>query len=459
VTRRTGGSLLGFVTVFAALLGGCTGAPRDAGFGDVRDAVARRAGLAPAWPAGDGSADAVSRRVTELFSRPLTAAGAVEIALLHNPGMQAELAGLGIARADLVQAGLLRNPIFNGEIRFPASPVQPFQISLAQSFLDLLRLPRRKRIAASLFEEVKLRLGAELVALVADTRAAFFTARASRENVALWKSVVEAGAAAADLAERQRKAGNITALERESQQALLEEARLEATRMELRFALDRERVNRLLGASRKETLWSDEETPEALPAREADREGLESLALVERLDVAASRAAVVTAARAVPGARLETLGDVAVDVHRERDAEGVATTGPGLEIPIPIFDQGQAASSRARAALLQAQKRFEALASDARSEVRSAHARVLAARRLLESTRDVLVPLRRRIVEETLLEYNGMLAGVFQLLSARQSEILARQLAIDALRDYWVARAELERAVGGPLVLAGKGEP
>ena len=43
---------------------------------------------------------------------------AIRIALINNPIVAAEYERLGIARADLVQAGLLSNPVFDGDIKF-----------------------------------------------------------------------------------------------------------------------------------------------------------------------------------------------------------------------------------------------------------------------------------------------------------------------------------------------------
>jgi len=61
------------------------------------------------------------------------------------------------------------------------------------------------------------------------------------------------------------------------------------------------------------------------------------------------------------------------------------------------------------------------------------------------------LPLRTAIVRETQLEYNAMLVGVFQVLEAKRQELDAGRIGIEALRDYWIARTELERAVGAPL--------
>ena len=51
--------------------------------------------------------------VKKLLAAPLTADAAVQIALINNRGLQATYAELGIAEADVVQAGRLRNPGFS----------------------------------------------------------------------------------------------------------------------------------------------------------------------------------------------------------------------------------------------------------------------------------------------------------------------------------------------------------
>ena len=91
------------------------------------------------------------------------------------------------------------------------------------------------------------------------------------------------------------------------------------------------------------------------------------------------------------------------------------------------------------------------VAIDARSEVRLAEVRLRTGRETVLHYRDVLVPLRKNVSEQALLHYNGMFISVFQLLTAKQGEVDARRGYLEALRDYWKARAELARALGGAL--------
>ena len=101
--------------------------------------------------------------VAALLSRPLGAEDAVQVALLRNRGLQASYAELGMAQADLVEAGLLQNPVFDTSIRFPdtAHLATDLETGLTQSFLNLLLLPAKKEIAAGQAEATKLRVAAE----------------------------------------------------------------------------------------------------------------------------------------------------------------------------------------------------------------------------------------------------------------------------------------------------------
>ena len=126
-------------------------------------------------------------------------------------------------------------------------------------------------------------------------------------------------------------------------------------------------------------------------------------------------------------------------------------TGPTLKLELPIFNQGQGRIARREAELRQAERRLEAEAIDIRAEVREARDRLLAEKDLALYYRDELVPERKRVLDLTVTNYNAMLKGPYDLLLARQNEIAAERGYIDALRDYWIARTDLERAVGGRL--------
>ncbi len=341
--------------------------------------------------------------------------------------------------------------MLGGEIRSPAAPVEPFEVLLTQSLLDLFQLPARRRTAAAVFEQAKLRVADEVLGLVAEVRSVSYNLQSVEQVASMRRTIVESERASAELAIRQHTAGNITDLDLETVQGAYEQAKLDLARSENEALAERERLNVLMGVWGPETVWTIAQRLPDLPPEEARLEDVESVAISRRLDLAAARREMEAAARVLRTARAEAIGDITVGVHHERDAEGGETTGPSLDIPLPVFGRGGPAKSRAEARLAQSRERYAALAVEIRANVRAVRSRLVAARARVEYYRDVILPRRRRIVEQSQLEYNAMLRGIFQVLGAKQSEIEAQREYIEAQRDYWVSRADLEHGIGWAL--------
>ena len=137
------------VALVAVTLAGCASGPSDAGFGDVQQAVLARTGQRVVWNRQSPEDAATTAAIGRLLAAELTADAAVQVALLNNRRLQAVFEELGIAQADLVEAGLLQNPVFAGHARFAGNAPAGTNIalSLVQSFLDLVTLPLRRRVA------------------------------------------------------------------------------------------------------------------------------------------------------------------------------------------------------------------------------------------------------------------------------------------------------------------------
>jgi cobalt-zinc-cadmium efflux system outer membrane protein len=263
-------------------------------------------------------------------------------------------------------------------------------------------------------------------------------------------------AAALELTQRQHEAGNINDLELANQQSTYSQARLDAAQVAKEMRSDREKLNRLMGLWGAQTQWS---IADELPGigREIPTEHLESLAMAQRLDLAASKAEVSAVVASLGLTKTyRYVGAIEFGVSTERDPDRQRVTGPTLRLELPIFNQGQSRIARREAELRQAERRLEADAIAIRSEVREARDRLLAEKDLVVYYRDELVPERKRVLDLTVTNYNAMLKGPYDLLLARQNELAAERGYIDALRDYWIARADLERAVGGSLTNSSK---
>lgn len=433
----------------AALLTGCASVPRDGGSDELQRALAERGAPPVVWNAEPAAAD--HERVTEMLQGELTADEAVAIAAVNSPRLQVTLAELGIARADLIEASTISNPVFEFEIRFPGDPYRPYELRLAQSLIELIQLPRRRAIGRSAFDAARMRISSEVLRFAGDVRAAYFDLLAATQHVALSRTIASAAQAAAEVAVRQHAAENITDLDLENEQALYEQAKLDLARSEQRLLLAREALIRAMGLRNAAAEWRLPESFPPLPAAELEPQELERLAAQQRLDLAIARRELEIAQGRVPLARLAALEETVVDVHYEREPDGARTVGPGVEFPIPIFNTGRAARTRAEAEFLRARHALHALEVETSSVLRSARSALMEARARVEYYRDVVVPRRARIVELTKLEHNAMLVGVFQLLQAKQNEMQARRDFIDAQRDYWTARTDLDRALHGVL--------
>ena len=431
----------------AALLAGCASFSPDGGFEDVSRLVRERTGQTPALQRDDADA-AVAARRAELLARPLTADGAVELAFLGNRGLQASFAQLGIAEADLVRAGRLRNPSF-GFGRLAGGGAVEIDRSLVFDVLGLLTMPLATQVEQHRFEQAQLRAADAAVGLAAEVRAAYVRAVAAQQLVRYAQQVIDAADASAELAARMAAVGNLSELARLREQAFRADATAQLARGRQRALAERERLVRRLGLTDPAGLRLPERLPD-LPAAALEPHDAERTALDRRLDVLIAKRSAEATARSLGLTRTTRLVDV-LEAGWQNQAQSGEPGRDGVEIrlELPLFDFGQARVARAEATYRQALGRVAQTAVDARSEVRETLAAYRTAWDVARHYRDEVVPLRKRISEENLLRYNGMLIDVFELLADAREQVAGVTGAIEALRDFWLADADLRTALTG----------
>ncbi len=456
---KAGRTIIGLL--LAALTGGCAASvPREAGFPEVERTVAERTGGQRVhWNQGTASDAAVAESVNAMLAKELSVEQAVQVALLNNRNLQATYEELMIAQAELVDAGLLRNPVFDAEIRFAeGGEGTGVEMALVQDFIDILYIPLRKRMAAAAFEAAKLRVAGDVLDLVGDVRAAFYTLQGSQQTLEMRRQVMAATAASYDLAQRLRVAGNNRELDLANERALYEQSKLDVRAAEARVAGDREALNRLMGLWGERTGWTVVPRLPELPADPVAIEGLERQAIERSLDLDAARRTVELAARAVGiAAPFGGIDEAELGVAAEREPDGEWAVGPAFSLPIPLFNQGRPVVASARARLRQAREHHAAMAVEIRSRVRAAHEAVAATRDQADYYAKVILPLRQQIVEQTQLQYNAMQIGTFQLLQSKREQIEAGNAYLRTLRDYWIARTELDLLLNGRMASLDSG--
>ena len=212
----------------------------------------------------------------------------------------------------------------------------------------------------------------------------------------------------------------------------------------------RERLARVMG------LWGDDlafQLPDRLPELpKAVREGgdLEAQALAQRLDVQGARRDADALARSLGLTKVTRFIDLLEVGILSNDETGLPRQrGWEIELGLPIFDFGGARVARAERQYMQAVNRTVETAVAARSEVREAYSAYRTAFDLARHYRDEIVPVRKRISDEVLLRYNGMLISVFELLADSREQVAAARGYIESLRDFWIAESDLQMAITG----------
>jgi cobalt-zinc-cadmium efflux system outer membrane protein len=440
------------VVILLVGLTGCTTFDQRAGFSDLSATVKNRSDLQLTWNMGTELDAQVADEVRERLTGRLTADAATRIALLNNRNLQAIYAELGVAQADLVQSGLLENPIFDFSATFPLAGGDPdLELGVALGFLNVFYIPLRKRVARAQFEAAKLRVTGEVLDSAADVRVTFYRHQANVQMVDLQQAIVRGLAAALEVAQRLRAAGNITDLDLARERVLAEEAKLQLAKAETAARQSREQLNDLMGLWGSQTAWEIEPRLPDIPAEPVAVEALERQALSKSLDLASARQEMIVAGERLGFSRAAALfPDLDVGAKAERN-EGEWEVGPTLEFPIPLFDQGQARIGRGAVALRRTQQVYYAMAVRIRSAARSIRDRMQSARSQAIYYRDILLPLHERIVNETQLQYNAMQIGVFDLLRSREQQIQAAMAYIDTQRNYWLARTDLDHLMSGRL--------
>ena len=436
-------------------LAGCVTANPRAQLPALQSQLSSRVDAPVAWPITAEEREQTDASVRDLLSRDLTVESAVKIALLYNRSLRATFEELGLSQADLAAATRLPNPTLSAQLRWPQhAPRGPdAEFALTAPLLESILLPLRRRLVEEQVAQTQRQIAYDVLELVAEVRAAAYGVLAQQEIVLRLSELAQATTAAADLAHRQFEAGNIARLNLAEAEAGAQQAQLDVMQAAAEARSARERLSRWLGLTGEQTHWRLAGELPPLPTNDPSGPGLEALAIRERLDLAATRSQVATAAAALKQRRQTRYlpGTVDLGIDTERNPDGSRVTGPRLDLQLPIFDQGQPEIARLAGRLRQAQAGAEALEADIGSEVRSACDRVTAARATAEYFQTTLLPQRRLILQEMLLHYNAMQKSPYELLLAKEQLQTAERASVEARRDYWLARTELERAVGGRL--------
>lgn len=439
-----------------AFAGGCASLDPSTDLRRAGAVVADRSGLPVDWtvPWADRNPPWDGRS-------PLSMEQAATTALMNNRALRTQVEQIAAGRADLVQAGLLPNPVLALALRFPVDPVAGYSqvgATVVQDLVSLWLRPSRIRAADARLNETVLTVSDSALRLVADVKTSHaqvvFGQRAvalTHENIAMVERSIQA------LQDRVR-GGEGTPLDPNRARQQLLSLRADLALQERELAKEKRRLLLLIGHAGEDAAWTAaEEHYDDHPVHRPqlptglDESAVVVLATSQRLDVAAARAVVQARAAELTEQERSRIKSLGLGVAFEQAEDKARFVGPDVEVTIPIFDLNQAqiakAGSLARASLAayeDAAQRAVAAARVAFVEARSTEA--IAA----EFRRD-LIALAKTNLE---LASRSVAAGqddVTVLLESQRAVIEARIRLNELEREAALARIELEFAVGGRL--------
>ena len=435
--------------LLAISLVGCASFSSDGGFTSVAQLTKEKIGADVKWARTDGDQVVIAKRVTELLSRPLAADDAVQIALLNNRGLQADFAELGFAEASMVGASRLPNPGFSF-IRTKRGDEIEIERGLHFNLVKLLTLPLAARVESQRFELAKGNAAVTAIRLANETRRAYFMAVAAEETVRYMRKVREVAEASAELARRMASVGNWSRLQQAREQGFYADAALNVARAEQASIRSRESLTRLLGLWGTQTAFALPERLPDLPKAPDERPDIEQRAMHSRLDVMGAKLSAQSLASNLGLSKATRFINVLeIGVTRETSNEAPVRRGYEISLELPLFDWGTARVVQAEALYMQGVNHAAETAINARSQVRESYQGYRVAYDIAKHYRDEVIPIRKRIADENLLRYNGMLIGVFDLLSDARSQIASVNSYIESLSDFWLAESDLQMAMIG----------
>lgn len=437
---------------FVALaLSGCATFSKDGGLNDVQKSTAQHIKQEVIWQNNANAQKQASDRVHALLSDCMDADDAVQVALLNNKGLQASLYELGISEADVVQVGRLPNPKFS---MFYARNNGEYKIEQALTFniFSLITIPKALAIERQNFEKTKQKVALDVLKLAYQTRTAYFEAVAAKQHLVYSEQVKESAEASAELAQRMVKAGNWSTLEQAHEQTYYAQAMQEYT------AAKQQQISKLEALSRLLNVAPDEIQLQArlpdLPQDVSDLQTVEKTAFEQRLDLQAMRQETDSLAKQLGLTKTTRLINV-LEIGPARVLEGqrgdAYKKGVDISFELPLFDWGGAKVARAEAVYMQAVNRTAQVAINAQSEIREAHSQYLSSYTMAKQYRDEVVPLSKKISDENLLRYNGMLMSPFTLFADARAQVASVNAYIAKLNEFWLAETALNMSIIGSL--------
>ena len=436
-----------------SVLVGCAKVEPQADFARMAALVAAREHEQPLWQRTPEDEAFVQQEVAAIVARGVTLRDAVRLALINNPGVQARFEDLGIARAEVVQAGLPQNPslaVLFGFPLFAGGPLGSLAATAMASVSDLAEIKDRTAKARAELERDILLVGHQAMAAAREARLAWLELAYARRGATLAGEVAGQAKKLAEAGKRYRSFGLADEAKVAALEAAVARASLETADLAAREQVAKARLARIMGLPAGQDFALAGEVPDkSLPL--PGTATAVAYAEANNLAVQAARFAEKAAASGVALENIRWLKDFELGAGYDLDIESNRTVGPGASVRLPVFDQNQAHKAKAAYQARQAAR----LVAQAQGQAREEAIRALEDAGLARATGQaletgVLPPTARAA------KWAATYAGAMQL-----SELTALEASLELLRERLrhnqallaeqEALVRLEYVLGGPI--------
>lgn len=470
------------VSVAALLLSGCVSTDKIALYSESRAGFATVAektriatgGKQTVWIQNQAQNRDVFKRVHALTQNKMISGDtAVQVALLNNRELQAAYTDIGLGAADVWQQALPTNPKASLSIMGIGSPdlglFRTLEGMISNNIFAIITQDRRVDLADSKFRQAQLKAAFETLTLATSTRKAWIKAVSSTEMVTYLERAKVTSDSAAQLALKLGESGAMPKVGQAREFAFDAELAGQLASARLQAKLAKEELSQVMG------LWGaeiDYLIPNALPPLPKSpilKDRIEKEALMRRVDLQVSKLDLEITAKSfglTQATRYVTDLDLSAGLGAERGIDtkyelngGNLVENSKVNTPItpqfqanftiPIFDSGKARMRMAELSYMKSANLLAAKAVNVRAEARQAYISYRSNYDIARHYRDTVLPLRKKVEEEAVLTYNGMISNTFELLTDTRNKINAELAANTAKRDFWMSDAELTSAIYG----------
>lgn len=399
----------------------------------------------------------------------LTVEKLVETALSRRADLLATRQRLAVAQGRLIQAGLRPNPVLDAEYGSPqflgGEAERDFSVGVSQVFE--LGGKRNKRVKVAELEIAQI--GAEVAVLerqvAAEIRITYATAVAAARQLDVLEKLIAADNEIVRATEARLKEGDVAPLD--VNLVKVERSRLQIQAIEAKTNLETSllTLQSLTGTDVAESLQIAPQS-ERPPRLDLGLTKLTDMALTGRNDLKAAKISEELGTARIDLAKSLATPNVAASVRYSRNkgiidfpvtaGGGVAVDRSneltfGVSVELPFFNRNQGEIASAAGEKLLATRNREFLEASIRRDVALAYRKYRAAAEKLVLYSTQILPRSEENLKSVRAAYGFGEFSVFEVVNEQRR--LTENLAgyNESLRDYYIALAELETALGSPI--------